>query len=141
MISFVKQEIEFEFDKFELVKKVIAEKIELEKWNLSELNYIFMSDDDLLEVNRQYLNHDYYTDIITFNYNKRRNLAGDMYISIDTIISNAEKFNKTFENEFLRVIFHGLLHLLGYDDKNEKDQEIMTQQEEICLELFFSKLK
>lgn len=137
MIEFIFEDIEFQYAEYDYLKSVLFQIAEEEMFNIHELTYIFMSDDSLLEVNKKYLAHDYYTDVITFNYNSRRNLSGDVYISIDTINTNAKRFNKTPENEFLRVIFHGLLHLLGYDDKNEKDQEKMTQMEEFCLNKYY----
>ncbi len=98
-----------------------------------ELTYIFVSDEYLLQVNKDHLNHDYYTDIITFNYNQDDLIAGDMFISIDRIIDNAKELSINFEQELRRVIVHGMLHLIGFNDKTEKEQEEMTQQEDICL--------
>ena len=100
-----------------------------------EINYIFCSDDYLLNINREYLNHDYYTDIITFDYVQDHLISGDLFISLDTIRDNAEYYKVSFEDELHRVIIHGVLHLLGIDDKTDEDQEIMTQKENESLVL------
>lgn len=99
------------------------------------LSFIFCDDDYILEVNKQYLSHDYYTDVITFDYCTDRILSGDIFISLDTVKSNAEKFNTTYENELHRVICHSLLHLIGFKDKTEPDSVVMRSNENICLEL------
>ena len=102
---------------------------------LGELTYIFCSDDYILNVNNQYLGHDYYTDIITFNYNAD-NVSGDVYISIDTVKSNADEYaNGNVKEELHRVVIHGVLHLLGFDDKSESEQLVMTDKENWALGL------
>ena len=95
------------------IKKVA----ELHGKKVGDLSYLFCSDDHILEVNREYLQHDYYTDIITFDYTEEDVISGDMVISVDTIATNAEKFNTSFESEFFRVVIHGVLHLCGINDK------------------------
>ena len=99
------------------------------------INFIFVSDEYLLEMNKTHLNHDFYTDIITFNYNKKNLVSGDMFLSIDRIRDNAKNLSLTFADELDRVIIHGLLHLIGFNDKTSKEQEEMTKQENRCLEL------
>lgn len=100
-----------------------------------DLNYIFCSDDYLLQVNIDYLNHDYYTDIITFdNSEKKTEIEGDIFISIDRIKDNATNLKQSFDNELLRVLAHGLLHLIGFNDKTDKDQKEMTNQENISIQ-------
>lgn len=101
--------------------------------NLGDLSYIFCSDDYLLEVNRSYLDHDYYTDIITFNYNDDGFIAGDLFLSVDRIKDNANDFEVEFENELARVMVHGVLHLFGFDDKTELDAKQMREEETKCL--------
>jgi len=102
---------------------------------IGELSYIFCSDDYILNVNKQYLNHDYYTDIITFNYNEGDTVSGDIFISVDTVKSNATAYgNGVFKDELERVIIHGVLHLIGFNDKTEQEQKLMTKQEDIALE-------
>ena len=92
-------------------------------------------DEKILEVNRQFLQHYYYTDIITFDYSTRRRISGDMFISLDTVKSNAELFGRTCEEEFMRVIIHGVLHLCGINDKGEGEREIMERHENEALAL------
>ncbi len=94
------------------------------------LCYNFVSDEKILEMNKAYLQHNYHTDIITFNYNEGNTISGEMYISTDTVRSNAETFQTTFHNELLRVMVHGLLHLCGYKDETEKEQAIMRTMED-----------
>ena len=107
---------------------------------LGELCYIFCDDDTIIKVNREFLNHDYYTDIITFDYSRRKLVSGDMYISLDTVASNAEGLGVDYETELNRVIVHGILHLCGINDKGEGEREIIEAHEnEALAEL--SKLK
>ncbi len=97
------------------------------------ISFIFCSDEYLLEVNRTYLNHDYYTDIVTFDYVEGSIVSGDIFISTDRIRENAVEFNTSFENELNRIMIHGVLHLLGYKDKNKKDKIQMTAKEDFYL--------
>ena len=90
---------------------------------------LFCSDEYLLEINKKHLNHDYYTDIITFDYCVEKIVSGDLYISIDRVKENAKVFNETFMNELTRVVIHGVLHLCGYNDKTDSDQKIMRNLE------------
>lgn len=100
---------------------------------LGELSYIFCDDETILKINREFLNHDYYTDIITFDYSRRKLVSGDMYISLDTVASNAEGMGANYETELYRVIVHGLLHLCGINDKGEGEREIMEAHEDAAL--------
>lgn len=102
-------------------------------FTLGEVCLIVCSDDYLLEMNKQHLNHDYYTDIITFNYNEGETINGDLFISIDRVCENAERDKLTSTKEFQRVAVHGLLHLVGFDDKSSADKEEMTRQEDKAL--------
>jgi len=97
------------------------------------LSYIFCDDEYILDTNRKYLQHDYYTDIITFDYSNRRRISGDMVISLDTVRTNAEQFAKSYDSELLRVIIHGVLHLCGINDKGPGEREIMEQHENEAL--------
>ncbi len=97
------------------------------------LTYVFCDDEYILETNRQFLGHDYYTDIITFDYTNSRHIAGDMVISLDTVRSNAEMLNADYETELMRVIIHGVLHLCGINDKGPGEREIMEQHENAAL--------
>lgn len=102
---------------------------------VGSLNYIFCSDEKILEVNRQYLQHDYFTDIITFDNSRRKQINGDMFISLDTVASNAELVGQTYQRELRRVIIHGVLHLCGINDKGPGEREIMEQHENAALAL------
>ena len=103
-----------------------------------ELTYIFCDDEEILRVNRQYLQHDYYTDIITFDYTRGKMLRGDMYISLDTVRTNAETVGATYGDELHRVIIHGILHLFGINDKGPGEREIMEMNEDKALEMLHS---
>ena len=109
--------------------------ISSEGFDLGHIDYIFCSDDYLLGLNLEYLNHDTLTDIITFDYTYGKNISGDIFISTDRVAENAESFAVGFSNELLRVMSHGLLHLMGYGDKTEKESAIMRQKEEEKMQL------
>lgn len=102
---------------------------------LGPLTYIFCDDEKILEVNRQFLNHDYYTDIITFDYGRGKLISGDMFVSLDTVKSNAELIGVAYEQELMRVIIHGILHLCGINDKGPGEREIMEENENKALQL------
>ncbi len=102
---------------------------------IGEVGYLFCDDEKILEVNREYLNHDYYTDIITFDYDEDDIINGDLVISLDTVKSNAELFNKPYDEELHRVIIHGILHLCGINDKGPGEREIMEAAENKALAL------
>lgn len=102
---------------------------------VGEIAYIFCSDEKILEVNLQYLQHDYYTDIITFDYCEGDRISGDLFISLDTVRTNAEQFNQPYKRELHRVIIHGILHLCGINDKAPGEREIMEAAENKALAL------
>lgn len=102
---------------------------------VGDIGYMFVDDEKILEVNREYLQHDYYTDIITFDYCEDDELNGDLVISLDTVRTNAELFGKTYEEELYRVIIHGVLHLIGINDKGPGEREIMEAAENKALAL------
>lgn len=113
--------------------KAIAAK---EQFIIKELNYIFLNDAELLKINIKYLNHDTFTDIITFdNSETKGKIESDVFISLERVEANAATFNTTFENELYRVLAHGLLHLCGYNDKKKSDVELMRRKEEESLAL------
>jgi probable rRNA maturation factor len=118
------------------LKRIAAQ----EEKGIMALNYIFMNDEELLKLNMDYLNHDTYTDIITFDNAEAGALKieGDIFISLERVAANAQKFNTTFENELLRVLAHGLLHLCGYKDKKQSDKMLMRKKEDDSLNLFLS---
>ncbi len=101
---------------------------------VGEIAYIFCDDAKILEVNNQYLGHNYYTDIITFDYTENGTINGDIFISVDTVKSNAEELGIAFEEELNRILIHGILHLCGFKDKNPADKAEMTRQEDAALE-------
>jgi probable rRNA maturation factor len=118
----------------EILKATLTTLFKKEKKKLAELQYIFCSDHRLLEINRQFLQHDYYTDIITFRLSApNQPITAEIYISVDRVRENAREFGNSVKDELLRVIFHGALHLCGYKDKTRKDQAIMRKMEEIYL--------
>ena len=106
---------------------------------MGNLNYIFCNDDRILEVNREFLGHDYYTDIITFDYSEPGVVSGDMYISLDTVLTNSRKFHTSFDKELLRVIIHGVLHLCGMNDKGRGERALMEAAENRALDMWFDK--
>lgn len=111
----------------------------LKKLSSVQLTYIFCSDEYLLQMNQQFLKHNTFTDIITFDLSENKNdLVGEIYISIDRVTENAEKFGTTYTNELHRVIFHGALHLCGFKDKTEADQQAMRRNENLCLKNYIN---
>ena len=104
-------------------------------YKTGEISIIFCSDDYLLKINKKYLNHDYFTDIITFNYNENNTIIGDLFISIDRVKENAKELKVDFNNELYRVIIHGVLHLCGYNDKTQDQQKEIRTKEDEYLEL------
>ena len=100
---------------------------------VGEVGYMFVDDEKILEVNREYLGHDYYTDVITFDYDEDNVVSGDIVISLDTVRSNAEQFGKQYDDELRRVIIHGILHLCGINDKGPGEREIMEEAENRAL--------
>lgn len=102
---------------------------------VGEIGYMFVSDEKILEVNHEYLGHDYYTDVITFDYDEDDTISGDIVISLDTVRSNAEMLGKVYDDELHRVIIHGILHLCGINDKGPGEREIMEAEEDKALAL------
>ncbi len=133
-IYFFSEETNFKPKTLTGLRLWIVKTIESENYQLKELNFIFCSDKYLLKINQEYLNHDTYTDIITFdNSEVSMEISGDIYISIDRVKENSKTFKTNFIDELHRVIIHGILHLLGYTDKSKKDKELMTQKEDSYL--------
>ena len=136
MITFQNEEIKFTLKEKTRLKAWITAVIAKKKRKAGDLNFIFCPDAYLLKINRQYLDHDTYTDIITFDYsgeNPELPVSGDIFISIERVRENAERYSKSFEDELRRVIIHGTLHLLGYKDKSKADKAEMTRQEDLAL--------
>lgn len=130
-ISFFSEDIDFTLKDKAKVRSWIGDTIKSEGFKrVSELSFVFCSDDYLLAINKQYLNHDTYTDIVTFDSSDEEDvIAGDIFISIERIRENAAKFGVTEQEELHRVIIHGVLHLCGYYDKKKEDKELMTAKE------------
>lgn len=135
-IRFASQNINFELPQAENVKKWISQVVLLRGKRVGNISYLFCDDDHLLEVNQQFLNHDTYTDIITFDYVVADLISGDIMISVDRVRENAEKFDVPFEQELHRVVIHGVLHLLGQGDKSDTEAAEMRRQEEDALALW-----
>ncbi len=137
-INFFQEDIKYEIKNKNKVRKWLHETIIAENYQLQTLNFIFCNDDYLLTINLEYLNHDTLTDIITFdNSNNKTTISGDIYISIDRVKENSKTFNTKFTNELHRVIIHGTLHLLGFDDKSAKAKTLMTKKEDNYLKKRF----
>lgn len=112
--------------------KQVAEK---HHKKVGDIAYIFCSDDEILAINKQYLQHDYYTDIITFDYTEGNQISGDLFISLETVKTNAEKYQVSYAEELHRVIIHGILHLCGFKDKTPDDEKVMREKENEALAL------
>jgi len=115
------------------VEEVVKEIVSSEGKQLGEIGIIFERDEDLLKINKNFLQHNYFTDVITFDYNRKNKIMGDILISIDTVRRNAVKYNQDFMTEIIRVIIHGVLHLSGYEDKSDKDKQTVRAMEELYL--------
>ncbi|WP_313374671.1 rRNA maturation RNase YbeY [Chishuiella sp.] len=129
-------ETDFEFSEPQKWIDWIVESMKNEGKNIEELNYIFCDDEYLLQINRQYLDHDYYTDVIGFDNSVGDDLMGDIFISVERITDNAIQNNVSFENELARVVIHGILHFAGYMDKDPEDKILMTSKEDYYLNTF-----
>ncbi|MCA0362836.1 MAG: rRNA maturation RNase YbeY [Bacteroidetes bacterium] len=140
MISFYSKKEGFKVKEVLKKKKWLKKLAENEGFKISELSYIFMDDEALLKINIEYLQHDTYTDIITFdNSEKKGKIEGDIFISVDRVNENATKFKVDFETELLRVLAHGLLHLCGYKDKKKEEETLMRAKEEYYLNIWSDK--
>jgi rRNA maturation RNase YbeY len=120
----------------EKIEYWIEKVVDYFDYEIGEINYVFCNDEYILEVNKEYLEHDYYTDIISFDACMGDIISGDIVLSIDTVKSNSEKFETEFISELKRVIIHGVLHFIGFKDKTDKEQRIMTTMENQMLELY-----
>jgi rRNA maturation RNase YbeY len=121
------------------LKEAVKNLTILEGKVLKDLSLVFTDDDYLLEVNKQFLNHDYFTDVITFDYSSFPDVSGDVMISLDRVKDNAISLDQNFELEFYRVVFHGVLHLCGYKDKSEEEATLMRSKEDFYLNRFVSR--
>lgn len=137
-IFFFFEDVSFSFQKRTLLRTWLQRVAKKEQHEIAALNYIFCSDEFLLSMNKEHLNHDTYTDIITFGYSPKGavEITGDIFISIDRVKENAKTYQTTFQDELRRVLSHGLLHLCGYRDKSSADKTTMREKEELALALY-----
>ncbi len=136
MIHYIAQDIELPLLENDKINRWIK-NVALENGKkVGQISYIFCSDQKILEINNQYLNHDYFTDIITFDYTAKSTISGDIFISLDTVRNNANELGISFNNELLRIMIHGILHLCGQDDRSPEQRAEMTQKENNALEIF-----
>jgi probable rRNA maturation factor len=136
MISFFSEDVDLPNFNQDAVSEWLNNVCIKESKELEEVSIIFCSDDYLLDMNNEYLQHDYYTDIITFDYCVENQIVGDLFISIDRVLDNANINHVTFDNELLRVMVHGVLHLIGFKDKSDDDAILMRQKEDEYLNLY-----
>ena len=140
MISFLTENIKMpKLDKKAVRAWITAVAATYDGRKVGNLNYIFCNDDRILEVNKEFLGHDYYTDIITFDYSEPGKVSGDMFISIETVETNSFKFHTSYDKELMRVIIHGVLHLCGINDKGPGERAIMEAAEEKALNMWYMK--
>jgi rRNA maturation RNase YbeY len=132
-VRYYTEDCRLTFDHRRIVNRWIAETIASEGRRRGEIAVIFCSDDYLLAMNRKHLNHNYYTDIITFDYDEGTVVSGDLFISVDRVRDNAQQYVVDFRNELYRVIIHGVLHLCGYPDKSPEEEKIMRSKEDFYL--------
>ncbi|MDR1699157.1 MAG: rRNA maturation RNase YbeY [Prevotellaceae bacterium] len=138
MIGYYSEDIKFPNIKRREYSRWIKETAKGYGKKTGEVAFIFCSDARILQINNEYLQHNYYTDIITFDYSEKDTISGDIFISLDTVRSNAGKFEQTYENELNRVIIHGILHLCGQQDKTPEERAEMTRKENLALRLIMN---
>lgn len=129
-IFFQQEDVDMPDFDIELVQKLLKSEVRKHKFKLGNINYIFCSDHFLLDINIKFLGHDYLTDVITFDYSEDFQISGDVYISTEMVRNNSVTFEQSFANELVRVLGHGLFHLLGYNDKEAEEIKIMRSKEE-----------
>jgi probable rRNA maturation factor len=132
-IDFIYDEERFNVLNENKIKRWIQDVCSHESKKVGEINYRIVSDETILFTNQQFLNHDFFTDIITFDYSLVNIINGDIFISFDTVQSNSQKFNVSFQNELHRVVIHGIMHLCGYDDTSEMEKTVMRDKENYYL--------
>ena len=133
-VYFHSENISFTLKNKKITKKWISDIILDSGYTVGDINIIFTSNDYLLEINRKYLNHNYYTDVITFSYNTEKLISGDIYVSIEQVTLNSRDLGVSSVDELNRVIIHGVLHLLGMDDNSDKDRDKMRSSEDRALD-------
>ena len=138
-ISFHNEGVNTKTPSKRLLKAWIKEFVSNHGKKVGELAFVFCSDEKILEVNQNFLQHDYYTDIITFDYCEGEIVSGDIFISVERVLENAASHKVDYNTELLRILAHGVLHLIGFQDKKEKNKIEMTRNEDLCMSLFFTK--
>jgi len=134
MIQYIRENVKLPITKKRAISQWIKEIAAEYNKKIGDVSFIFCNDEKIIEVNKQYLEHDYFTDIITFDYSEKNTISGDLFISVDTVKSNSEEFGVTFEEEIYRIMIHGILHLCGQDDESEELRNEMTSKENKALE-------
>jgi probable rRNA maturation factor len=137
-IYFHNENIRFNLKEKVKIRNWIFNCVKNECFGIGTLNYVFTDNPTILQINQQYLNHNYFTDIITFNYSEGNVISGDIFISIDTVKENSEEYSGTFDDELFRVIIHGVLHLIGYNDKLDVERQVMRDKENFYLKEVFN---
>ena len=135
MVSFFFENTAFKLKGKTRIKQWLKLVAESEVYTLGNISVIFCSDNYILDINQRYLQHDYYTDIITFDYTEGTKISGDLFVSVDSVKENSVEYGVEFEDELHRVIVHGILHLIGYDDHTEEDIRVMRSKEDYYLSL------
>ncbi|MGE0089852.1 MAG: rRNA maturation RNase YbeY [Bacteroidales bacterium] len=133
-ILFFNEDIKFNLSQKKLLKNWIKQAISNENKKCDSINFILTSDNFLLEINKKFLSHNYFTDIVTFNYCTNSLISGDIYISVETVKNNSIRFNVPMIEELYRVMIHGVLHLIGYNDSNDLEKSIMREKEDFYLD-------
>lgn len=136
-ITYHKEEVEFQLPDEDKLSAWLESISDSEQKSISQISYVYCSDDYLLNINKEYLNHDFYTDIITFPYKQGKEIESDIFISIERVKENAKTFKSPFERELLRVMAHGVLHLCGYKDKTEAENLKMRDKEDWAIDKFY----
>lgn len=132
MIEF-QHNTDFKLESTDLITNWISSEIELRGFKEGDLMYVFCSDEELIKINIEYLNHDTYTDIISFDYTMGKLISGEIYISVERVRENAVSYNVSFEEELHRVMIHGILHFCGFKDESEAEQNVMRKEEDLAL--------
>jgi rRNA maturation RNase YbeY len=135
-INFYYEDIKLRIADTGRIKRLIREVIEKEKRISGDLSFIFTTDQKIIEINRKFLNRNYFTDVITFDYSGKKIISGDIFISVETVKRNSVNYKVSFRDEILRVIIHGVLHLLKYKDSNSKERKEMRRMEDHWIEYF-----
>lgn len=137
-IKFFYDDVNYQLRKVRSVKSLIIKVIREEKRIPGDLNFIFTGDERIIEINREFMKHDNFTDVIAFDYCERKTVNGEIYISLDTVKRNANNYKVSLRSEIIRVIIHGTLHLCGYRDKKKEERKIMKEMEDQWLMRFYS---